>query len=187
MKLNKHQLILRDIACAHIDRYRNSWDSIQDHWRDFNVEHLVEQAMCELGGYEFVDQHHYDNSDYSDTKTASINTHDRFATVGSILSQYTGRPKAGDLRVVLYNPYHDRLDYYFMPKAGWESIREYGEANKGRLRAKYNPEQDRVHKWHQWQVPTFRDLAEMKATVTEPDQFTAHTVKNTPVLSLFEW
>lgn len=187
MKLNKHQLILRDIACAHIDRYRNSWDSIQAHWRDFNVEHLVEQAMCELGGYEFVDQHHYDNSDYSDTKTASINTHDRFATVGSILSQYTGKPKAGDLRVVLYNPYYDRLDYYFMPKAGWESIREYGEANKGRLRAKYNPEQDRVWKWDQWRVGTFRDLAQQPATVTEPDQFTNATVKNTPVLSLFEW
>lgn len=183
MSLNKHQLILRDIACKHIDRYSNSWPVIQHHWRDFNVEHLVEQAMCELGGYEFVDQHHYDNSDYSDTKTASINTHDRFATVGSILSRDGGQPKAGDLRVVLYNPYYERLDYYFMPRSGWESIREYGAANRNKLRAKYNPEQDRVHKWDQWRVSSFRELAEMKSTVTEPHKFT----KTEPILTLFDW
>lgn len=175
MKLNKHQLILRDIACQHIDRYRNSWPIIQDHWRDFNVEHLVEQAMAELGGYEFVDAHHYDNSDYSDTKTASINTHDRFATVGSILSRDGGTAKQGDLRVVLYNPYYDRLDYYFMPKAGWESIREYGQANRNKLRAKYNPDLDQVYKWHQWRVPTFKDLALMPSTVKDPHEYKTTT------------
>ncbi len=176
MKLNKHQLILRDIACEYIPRYSNSWPIIQDHWRDFNVEHLVEQAMCLVGGYEFVDAHHYDCSDYSDSKTASINTHDRFATVGSILSRDGQEPKWGDLRVVLYNPYYDRLDYYFMPKAGWESIREYGAANRNKLRAKYNPELDIVYKWNQWRVPDFKTLARMPSTVTDPQEYkTAQT------------
>jgi hypothetical protein len=171
IKLNKHQLILRDIAAEYLPEYQGKTQELLKNWRHYNVEHIVEDAVCRVGGLVFVDEHHWDNSDYSDTKTATIGW-GGVACVNGILSDKGHVPKAGDLRVVVYNPYYTRLDYYFIPKAGWESIREYGAANCDKLRAKYSWEFDRIHKWHQWQVKDFETLAKTPATITKPHEFT---------------
>ena len=171
-QLNKHQLILKEIAAKYLPEYQGKEPELLANWRHYNVEHIVEDAMCRIGGYEFVDAHHWDNSDYSDTKTATIG-YEGMACVNGILSKKGQVPKAGDLRVVIYNPYYGgRLDYYFIPKAGWESIREYGLANNSKLRAQYNPDFDIIYKWSAWRVPDFDTLARMPATVTEPHKFT---------------
>lgn len=182
IKLNKNQLILRDIAAQHLDEYRGKEQELLANWRHYNSEHMVEDAMARVGGYEFVDAHHWDNSDYSDTKTATIG-YNHVATVTGILSDRARSPKGGDLRVVLYNPVYDRLDYYFMPKAGWENIREYGVANCDRLRASYNADFDVIHKWKQWRVKDFETLARMPATVAAPNTFTP--ISN--FFDLFAW
>jgi hypothetical protein len=182
--LNKHQLIIRDIATVYLPEYASRRTEMMTYWKHYNVEHIVEDAMCRVGGYEFVDEHSYDNTDYSDTKTASISSHDSIAVVGNILTPNQQKPKVGDLRVVVYNPYKERLDYYFFDKAGWEDIREWGQANRGRLRASYNSDLDTIVKWQRFRVKDFETLAKMPSTVTDPNSYqTANTPKNT----LFDW
>ena len=165
----KTQLIFEEIIFQHHAEFQHSRTLrklAQTQPEIFNCERLVELCMSRVGGYEFLDEDGYDFSDYSDAKTASITPTDSVAVVGNILGRgRTGQPKVGDLRVVLYNPYKQRLDYYFMPKQGWDSIREYGDANKGKLRAKYNADQDRVHKWHLWLCRDFQDLSTRPSTV----------------------
>lgn len=173
--MTKQELLLQEVIFNHHPDFRVNTalkDMALKNPDYFNVERLVEHSLAHVGGYEFLDADGYDFSDYSDSKTASIGTNG-VATVGNILGRgKTGEAKLGDLRVILYNPFKQRLDYYFMPKAGWESIREYGDANKGRLRAAYSPDLDRVYKWHQWQVKDFETLAQMPTTITNPRAWT---------------
>ena len=143
-------------------------------WEDYNVERMVEKAMAAVGGYKHVDAHYYDFDDFSDSKTASITKEGKVwkVSVGNIVKKGPdSKAKAGDLRVVVYNSYDGSLQYYFMPKAEWEAIREYGEANKDKLRANYSPFEDVVYKWKQWRVDSFEELAKKPATITEPHQF----------------
>jgi len=171
MYLNKEQLILQDIASVYLPRYHGRKKELVRHWQDYNAERLVELAMAQVGGYDYVDAAYYDFSDYSDAKTASIGL-DAVATVGHILGRgREGQPKVGDLRVVLFNPFKHRLEYYFMPKAGWESIREYGKANAHKLRASYNVDHEYILKWRKWRVADFETLAKMPATITQPNDF----------------
>ena len=167
--MTKSQLIFRDIVFKYHPAFVRS-PSLRklalEEPEIFNVERLVELCMSTLGGYEFLDADGYDFSDWSDSKTATIGLNDSVAVVGNILGRgKQGEAKIGDLRVVLYNPFKQRLDYYFMPKAGWDQIRETGEANKGKLRATYNAQQDLIYKWQQWQCRDFTELAQKPSTV----------------------
>lgn len=184
MKLNKHQLILRDIALEYLPQFQGREQELLANWDCYNVERIVERTMAHLGGYEFVNAHGYDNSDYSETKTGTIREHDRTATISGIITANTGTPKVGDIRLVLYNEFHGILDYYFLPKAGWELQREYGKSNRDILRAKYNPDHDIIHKWKQWRVKDFETLAKMPATITSPHEYAP---LDCPRNSLFEW
>lgn len=168
--MNKHQHILKSIAQPYLPELKITRTGILTAWHYYNVEHIVEQAMARVGGYECVNEYHYDNSDYSDTKTASINQTDRMATVANVVTA-AGEPKMGDLRVVLYNAYKDRLDYFFLPKAAWESMREYGGANCRKLRARYEPSRDIVYKWNAYRLPTFEALAKEPSTQLYPNQY----------------
>lgn len=167
--MTKSQLIFRDIVFLHHPEFVRSprlRKLAQTQPEIFNVERLVELCMSSVGGYDFLDADGYDFSDWSDSKTATIGLNDSVAVVGNILGRgKQGELKVGDLRVVLYNPFKQRLDYYFMPKAEWDQIRESGEANKGKLRATYNPQQDTIYKWKQWQCDSFEQLALKPSTV----------------------
>lgn len=183
--LNKEQTILKEVISKHLPRYNGREDELVTNWQDFNVERLVEQAMAEVGGYDYVDAHHYDFDDFSDSKTATISKegHSWKATVGNITQGgLKSKAKAGDLRVVVYNSYDGSLQYYFMPKAGWEAIRESGKANKGKLRAAYSPLEDVVYKWKKWRVDSFETLAKKPATVSCP----THYVSKSEFDQLFE-
>jgi hypothetical protein len=186
MQLNKHQRILQDIAHRHLPEYGTqvSLPALLSNWRHYNVEHIVEDAMARVGGYEYVNADHYDNSDYSETKTGTLRKHDKTVSISNIISRYTSTPKAGDIRAVIFNEFTTLLEYFFMPKAGWESIREYGDANKDILRAKYNPNTGIINKWEQFRVPDFETLAKMPATVTSPYEFKE---LDTPKNTLFDW
>jgi len=179
----KSQLIMEQIILAHHPEFQESHLRALARRRPeiFNVERLVEECMALVGGYEFVDQAHYDNSDWSDTKTASISQHDSMAMITNIMSE-SDQPKVGDLRVIVYNPFYQRLDYYFMPKLGWEDQREYGAANRRRLRARYNRDLDVIPKWQQWRVQSFAELARSQSTVTLPQWGAAKMISG-----LFEW
>ena len=53
--LNKHQLIIRDILCAHNPKYQGREQELMEDWGLFNVERIVEEQMAALGGYDRVD------------------------------------------------------------------------------------------------------------------------------------
>ena len=184
--MNKQQRILIDIAHAHLPEYQDPkfLPQFESRWRHYSVEHIVEDAMAHVGGYDYVDQDHYDNSDYSETKTGTLRKHDRRVTIGNIVSKHTGTPKAGDIRAVIYNEFTQKLEYFFMPKSEWEDIREHGDANKGVLRASYNQHTGQIAKWERFRVKDFETLAKQAATITSPYEY---TVLNTPRNTLFDW
>lgn len=178
----KQQLILEEIVLPYHPVFQRDPELRQkalDYPEYFNAEHLTEITMAHVGGYQFVDENRYDFSDYSECKTATINRHDRRAVITNVVRKL---PKIGDLRVVLYNPCRERLDYYFMPRAEWEIIREHNKDNRSKLRATYVDEHDYIIKWHQWRVPDFETLATRASTVTDP---TPWMHDRSPLSSLF--
>ena len=183
---NKHKAILREIVVPHLPQYRDRLDELLANHRHYNIEHLVEVAMCHLGGYTFVDQDKHDNSDYSDTKTGSIRTHDSYATITRVASGTVDQPhtKDGDLRVVLHCQFTDSLHYYFMPRAYWDLLREHSDNHFRSLRARYHAAIDTIPRWQSYRVASFRDLALMPSTVTVPGQFVP---VDCPRNTLFEW
>jgi len=182
--LNKHQLIIRDILCAHNPKYQGREQELMEDWGLFNVERIVEEQMAALGGYDRVDATGYDNSDYSETKTGTVRRHDRTATITSILTERTRTAKVGDIRAVMYNEFTERLDYFFLPKAYWETIREYGKSNSDILRARYSPSTDSIHKWQDHRVDSFLELAVKLSTVSSPYEYRE---LDTPKNTLFDW
>ena len=184
--MNKHQRILNEIAHIHLPEYssRKQLDIMLSNWRHYNVEHIVEVAMCRVGNYQFVDENHYDNSDFSDTKTGTCRRHDRTAVIGNILSRKTLTPKAGDIRAVIYNEFTEELDYFFLPKAHWEDLREYGDSNQHLLRTKYTVHTDRYTKWEQFRVNSFKDLACVPSTIASIGSYAAI---DSPKNVLFSW
>jgi len=184
---NKHKAILREIVVPHLPQYRDRLDELLANHRHYNIEHLVEVAMCHVGaGLTFVDQDAWDNSDFSDTKTGSIRTHDSMATITGVVSGTAKKPnpKAGDLRVVMHCQFTDSLHYYFMPRARWDLLREYSDNHFRSLRAKYHAATDTIPRWQSFRVASFRDLALMSSTITIPGQFVP---VNCPRNTLFEW
>ena len=186
MKLNKHQRILQDIAHRYLPEYQDPrrLPDLLTRWRHYSVEHIVEDAMAHLGGYQYVDEDHYDNSDYSETKTGTLRAHDRTATISGIISRHNKTPKVGDIRAVIYNEFTGGLDYFFMPKAEWEQMREYGQANDSILRTKYTIDWNRYTKWESYRVSDFETLAKRPSTISHPS---VYSVTPSPKNTLFDW
>jgi hypothetical protein len=187
IKEHKYRAILIEIITQHLPQYRGRLAEMLANWRHYNIEHLVEIAMCHVGGTTFVDDDRYDNSDYSDTKTGSIRTHDSVATITGVVSSSKKDPKSkeGDLRVVMHNQFDNTLHYYFFPKKCWEErLREHGDCHSRELRSHYNRSTDTVTKWSSYRVASFRDLALMPSTITAPGQYVPPA---SPRNTLFEW
>ena len=184
--MNKQQRILIDIAHRHLPEYQDPKciAQFECRWRHYSVEHIVEDAMAHVGGYQYVNADHYDNTDYSETKTGTLRTHDSTVTLTNIVSDKGGKAKVGDIRAVIYNEYTEQLEYFFFPKAEWELMREYGDSNKRILRARYNPATGKIAKWERFREKDFETLATKPATVTSPHSYTpADSPRNT----LFDW
>lgn len=162
MKPTKTQLLLEEIVLEHHPIYQDAAlrQAVLTNPNHYNAEHLVEETMSIIGGYQYINANGFDFSDGSDCKTATLSSHDNTATITSIAA------KIGDLRVVLHNQYYDRLDYYFMSRAGWETVREWGAAHENELRARYNKDLDVIPRWDKWRVGSFKELCLMPATIS---------------------
>ena len=184
--MNKQQRILIDIAHKYLPEYQDPkfLPQFECRWRHYNVEHIVEDAMAHVGGYEYINEDHYDNSDYSETKTGTLRTHDSTATITNIVSDKGNKAKVGDIRAVIFNEYTGQLEYFFLPKAEWEALREYGDANKRILRARYNANTGKIIRWERFRVPNFETLAKQPATVSSPYHYQP---LDTPKNTLFDW
>jgi hypothetical protein len=177
-KLSKAELILRDVICEyHPDVAGNKTviAFLRKHVDWVNIERMVEETMAYVGGYDFVDEAHYDFSDGSDSKTASVQPNPRTrygqATTG-YYCEITGigntgensKVKSGDLRVVVYNPHKQRLEYYFIPHSDMLKMMRY--QNSGyRITTTWNGKWDRNMKLDQFKVDSFEELATTPATV----------------------
>ena len=76
--------LFRDI----VHRYHPEFKSksmlklVEKHPKIFNIGHLIELTMAEVGGYDVVDAHGYDFSDGTECKTASVTSHSLVAPRG---------------------------------------------------------------------------------------------------------
>jgi hypothetical protein len=133
----------------------------------FNVERLVEVTMAHVGGYDYVDGAHYDFSDGSECKTASVrptpskpNSSSYALEISNVISG-AGTAKSGSIRVVLYNPHIQQLRYYYLPPGEIDKIgvNIHPTSNKGRVFATWNIITDTCNKLDRYSVPSFEDLA----------------------------
>lgn len=133
----------------------------------YNIEHLIELTMAHVGGYEFTDSSHFDFSDGSECKTASIrlnptapgrNTYK--VEISNIVSP-GGTQKSGNVRVVVYNPHDSSVKYYFIPNNMIESlgINYHPTTNVGRVFATWNSIKNSIPKLDAYEVKTFKELA----------------------------
>ena len=105
---------MRDIVCKHHPAFKRSADLRHygiKHNDIFNIERLVEESLAAAGGYDFVDAEGYDFTDYSDSKTTSVNQKTYHVEVNGV------ETKIGALRITAYNPFKDSADYFFVPKS----------------------------------------------------------------------
>jgi len=125
----------------------------------YNVEHLVELCLAKVGGYDFVDAEGYDFTDYSDSKTASVNEKTLVVSVSSI------ETKIGSLRICVYNPIADRVDFFYMTN---REMKTYAldcagkQSHKQRLLMRWNAGRDDYNSFEQFRVASFEELANEK-------------------------
>lgn len=131
----------------------------------FDVPRLVEETLAYVGGYNFVDAygHDFDDSVFSDSKTTSLCKNGRNAkvfTIGSV------EHKIGSLRVIIYNPWADSLDFMYIPKEHVVMLKEGCGAKmhfKQKIRGTWNEDKDHYNKMEPYRVSSFVKLATMMA------------------------
>ena len=159
------------------------------------VEGFVEQKCAEYNNTDFVDAAEYDLSDGTEVKNVTVNPNPIMNT-----SSYTRKDgtkvknkkrsdnlfnlsipgvasragvfKSGDLRVIVYNPMKDELDFFFIPKSELGApesdcpVKSSQRAKDGtrKISTTYNLKMDTYGKLEPYRVPTFSKMAKTKAT-----------------------
>lgn len=147
---------------------------LRKHIEWINIERMVEETMAAVGGYEFVDAAHYDFSDGTDSKTASVqpSARKRYGVeTNSYLCEITGignvgdnsQVKSGALRVIVYNPHTQRLEYYFIPNK--DMLKEMRYHSGGyRITTTWNINKEHNNKLAKYEVDSFLTLATLPAS-----------------------
>ena len=134
--------------------------------RMFNVEYLIEESLAEVGGYNFVDAHGFDFDDefLSDSKTVTVvNNGGKSQSKVMIISNV--QTKIGSLRVTIYNPYSDQIDFMYIPQRDVRLLKENDGAQsrvsgpKERIRGTWNEKSDHYNKLETFRVTSFELLA----------------------------
>ena len=156
----KNLVFMRDIVCKYHPEFRKSADLRKygiKHNDIFNIERLVEESLAAVGPYNFVDADGYDFSDYSDSKTTSVNQKTSIVTVGSVEN------KIGALRITAYNYFRDTADYFFVPECDLEHVKSacYGvNEHKQRIQFAYSTVKENYYGWfEEYRVGSFKELA----------------------------
>ena len=157
--MSKNLVLMRDVICVYHPSFNSSCDlrkfglEMPDR---FNIERLIEETLAAIGPYHYVDEAGYDFTDYSDSKTTTINANTR---VGSISSVET---KIGALRITAYNPFKDAADFFYVSKRDLKYVKSpcYGiNAHKERILFSYTPKGDTYNMFEDYRVKDFRALA----------------------------
>jgi len=136
--------------------------------RMLNIEYLVELTMAEVGGYEFVDADGYDFSDGSECKTASVSeclagkcVNVYVGSITNVRSKNSGKLKSGDIRVVMYNPFLERCDYFFIPQCDLDVETGVTVTAEGKISIRYNRKKASYGALDNYRVADFVTLATM--------------------------
>ena len=125
----------------------------------FNVERLIEESLSAVGNYLLVDCEGYDFSDYSDSKTTTVNLNSRVGTVSSV------ETKIGALRITAYNPFKNAADYFFVSRQDLKYVKSpcYGvNDHKERIKFTYSKKSDSYGMFEDYRVDNFKELARAK-------------------------
>lgn len=164
--MSKQELFLKEIIFKHVPIFVTN-PLLQEHYlslaniypKSVNVEHLTEIALSVKGGYNFIDSEYqdFDDIDSSDSKTTSIIFSSKQIFLGSIAK------KLGALRITIYNPHMNRIDYMFMPYGEWQRMAKkcHGENTEGKLRLimTWSQDRDTYNKFEVYRLNTFDELA----------------------------
>jgi len=163
--MSKNQLLMEQIVCVYHPEFVKSQDLRnfgQSHAEIFNIERLIEESLAAVGGYAFVDAAGYDFlPDYSDSKTVSVVNNGKNKVI--IISNVEN--KIGALRVTIYNPFNDMIDYMFIPPDAVAYLQENdgtkgtANANKKRIRTSWTNYTNYYNKLERFRVRSFVELA----------------------------
>lgn len=157
--MSKNLVLMREIVCVYHPEFSSSRDLRKyglKHPEIFNIERLVEESLAAIGPYSFVNSEGYDFSDFSDSKTTSVNINTRVGSIGNV------ETKIGALRITAYNPFKGAPDYFFVPKNDLKRVKSpcYGiNSHKERILFKYAARGDKYGWFEDYRVNTFVDLA----------------------------
>lgn len=157
----KELVLLRDIVCNYHPEFTASKDLRKfaiTTPKSFNVERLIEESLAAVGGYNFVDEtgRDFDDSVDSDSKTVSINKITHRAEITSVEN------KIGALRIVIYNPLKDGVDFLYMTHRELLAYKMpcYGKnLFKERLTFNWNASGDHYNSFEQFRLYSFEALA----------------------------
>jgi hypothetical protein len=157
--MSKSLVLMRDVICVYHPSFSSSRD-LQKFGLEmperFNIERLIEETLAALGPYRYVDEEGYDFTDYSDSKTTTINANTRVGTVGSV------ETKIGALRITAYNPFKESADYFYVSKRDMKYVKSpcYGvNDHKERIVFTYSKKGDNYGIFEDYRVKDFRELA----------------------------
>ena len=163
--MSKHLVLMRDVVCRYHPEFVKSKDLRRyglAHAEIFNIERLIEESLAHVGGYDFVDEDGRDFNDpwNSDSKTTTVilDGHSKSLSIGSVEN------KIGSLRVTIYNPFKDSVDFMYIPRVSVQAIKEpsYGKnAYKERIRTRWNESKDHYNSCNCFRVGSFEELAKM--------------------------
>ena len=157
--MSKSLVLMRDVICVYHPSFSSSPD-LQKFGLEmperFNIERLIEETLAALGPYRYVDEAGYDFTDYSDSKTTTINANTRVGTIGSV------ETKIGALRITAYNPFKDAADFFYVSKRDLKYVKSpcYGvNDHKERILFTYTAKGDTYNTFDDYRVKDFRELA----------------------------
>ena len=123
----------------------------------YNVEYLTEVSIEKVGNLLYVDEDGYDFSDYSDCKTSTLQPQAQ----ADILSL---EAKKGAIRALIYNPFEDKIDFFFFPYEDWRNMAQsYGKCKtKLRIRSSYSKKTGLYKNFEPFRVNDFKELAKIR-------------------------
>lgn len=166
----KAERILTEIVAPYNKRFRKNplmVEAFIGNAIDLNVTRLVEVTMAEVAKIKFIDGSHKDFNDGTECKTAVI----REATpkkspgihriqITNVRSRQSGELKSGDIRVVLYNPFLDRCEYFYIPNEALDNDIKVSKSNC-HVAVSYNRSSGLIAKLEKYRVCDFKTLCKM--------------------------
>lgn len=162
--MSKNLVLMRDVIIKYHPEFSRSADLQRyglKHPEIFNCERLIEECLAAVGGYDFVDEAGRDfNDDWnSDSKTTTVipDGHSRTAVISGLEN------KIGSLRITIYNPFKDAVDFAYIPRRDVARLKErsYGKSfYKEKIRGRWSEKFDHYNSLEDFRVSTFEALAQ---------------------------